>query len=722
MLFQIIFIKQKKNTSCFMEFLKKYTSHEEYEVDKTPNVSLCVENNEKHLHYTKKKFDDEYLTFEALESGTFTLTINSGVTTGDVVSVSYSLDNGETWTTTNNVQGQKVTITTPTVNAGDEVLWKGNANRMANNIYSYSVSTFSSTANFNARGNIMSLLYGDEFKDKNSLSGKNYCFCYLFNINTKIINGKNISLPATTLAQYCYHNMFRGTSLTVTPELPATTLAQSCYYSMFYGCKNLTTAPKLTATTLAQNCYYEMFSNCTSITTPPELPATTLAIYCYSAMFYGCTSLTIAPELPATTLAQNCYQYMFDGCTSLTVAPELPATTLTYYCYSYMFYKCTSLTVTPELPATTLAEGCYSNMFNSCTSLTTAPTLSASTLMSYCYRNMFSGCTNLNLITCLATDISATGCTLQWVNGVADSGTFTKAANMTGWVLGKSGIPCGWNCDGEIITCIVYDYYQTNKKVVVDFFNRQNWLPSDTDDYFTAYKRKNNVFNCVGEIQFYGTNYYMWENISNIGLNDWNRKFGNDSLLLSLSDEYDDSEMLLKNGKDFSDANNEFYIASNDEIYNISNLEKGKLILVEYWEGDDGIIYDSSLERYHILVDDFKGDEWDDQDKEDYVNSYCNMDNSNPDWRGNEYICIGTLSWKGENCFVWENTAGYNVWLLTEQCTFNYRNTLVNNINANYCPVLAVLSDDTDLTVQYDASIDDIDSQYLLFDYWDDEA
>ena len=396
MLFKIIFIKQKKNTSCFMEFLKKYTSHEEYEVDKTPNVSLCVENNEKHLHYTRKKFDNEYLTFEALESGTFTLTIGSGVTTGDVVSVSYSLDNGETWETTNNIDGQQVVITTPTVNAGDEVLWKGNANRMANGASSSSASTFSSTTNFNARGNVTSLLYGDDFKGEVSLSGKDNCFYRLFGSARKLVNGKNISLPATTLAMFCYSYMFFNcTSLTTAPELPSTTLVNSCYEYMFNGCTSLTVAPELPATTLAMYCYEYMFNNCTSLIKAPELPATTLARNCYWKMFNNCTNLTTAPELPAETLANECYRSMFHNCTSLTVAPELPATTLASYCYESMFYNCTSLTVAPELPATTLAEHCYDNMFYGCTSLTAAPELPATTLAQYCYASMFVGCTSL---------------------------------------------------------------------------------------------------------------------------------------------------------------------------------------------------------------------------------------------------------------------------------------------------------------------------------------
>ena len=34
---------------------------------------------------------------------------------------------------------------------------------------------------------------------------------------------------------------------------------------MFYGCKNLTTAPELPATTVADNCYSNMFNGCTKL-------------------------------------------------------------------------------------------------------------------------------------------------------------------------------------------------------------------------------------------------------------------------------------------------------------------------------------------------------------------------------------------------------------------------------------------------------------------------
>ena len=203
--------------------------------------------------------------------------------------------------------------------------------------------------------------------------------------------------------------------------------ANYCFYSLFSGCHSLTTAPKLPATTLTESCYDDMFDDCISLTTAPELPATTLADYCYEYMFFGCASLTTAPELPATTLAEGCYVEIFSGCTSLVTAPELPATTLAVDCYENMFANCTSLTTAPELPATTLVD--------------------------YCYIGMFNGCTKLNYIKCLATDISATDCTSGWVNSVAATGTFVKAASMNDWTTGVNGIPEGWiiKNEGEFI-------------------------------------------------------------------------------------------------------------------------------------------------------------------------------------------------------------------------------------------------------------------------------
>ena len=122
------------------------------------------------------------------------------------------------------------------------------------------------------------------------------------------------------------------------------------------------------------------------------------------------------------------------------------ATSLEREAFYGLFKSSTSLTDASGLllPATTLAEYCYQEMFSQCTSLTKAPVLPATTLVEYCYSNMFYRCTSLRSVTCLATDISAYGCTRYWLSGVDSEGTFTKAAGVE-WESGDSGIPSGWS-------------------------------------------------------------------------------------------------------------------------------------------------------------------------------------------------------------------------------------------------------------------------------------
>lgn len=146
-------------------------------------------------------------------------------------------------------------------------------------------------------------------------------------------------------------------------------------------------------------------------------------------------------------LSSTAFAYLFDNDTKLTSASNLilPATTLAIACYTSMFRGCTSLISTPmELPATTLTQTCYQFMFSGCTSLTTAPKLTATTLAKDCYRYMFLDCTSLNSITVYADDISASGCTDNWLSNVASTGTFHNLGTATYEKDSSSGIPSGW--------------------------------------------------------------------------------------------------------------------------------------------------------------------------------------------------------------------------------------------------------------------------------------
>jgi len=179
-------------------------------------------------------------------------------------------------------------------------------------------------------------------------------------------------LPATTLAPYCYANMFGWcTRLSeAMGVLPATHLASYCYRQMFKQCKALRKAPILPATTMLDHAYEEMFTDA-GLTEVPALPAQELAEFCYGGMFMNNASLEKIPlnYLTATTLFSNCYQWMFKGCTALKCGTRLPATTLASQCYAHMYDSCTALTDSERISAETLASGAFNQCFKNCTNL-----------------------------------------------------------------------------------------------------------------------------------------------------------------------------------------------------------------------------------------------------------------------------------------------------------------------------------------------------------------
>lgn len=386
--------------------------------------SPLTSNIRRRLLYAKPKKVYDYLCFTALESGTFSFTIESAIGVNLIESISYSLD-GKTWVETPNVNSTLVTITTPTVNAGDKVFWKGKGTafsgvRDSNNYRSY----FSSTGNFDVSGNIMSMLYG---KNMDLPITKIRTFVHAFRNCTKLIHAHELVLP--------------------------TEVMDESFLRMFSGCTSLVSAPVMNLSTLPQYCCDSMFYDCSSLTDITSLStSTTVGNYCCENMFYGCSSLATIPNgfLPTITVAtEGCFRQMFYNCSSLTSIPNgsLPATTLALLCYNGMFYGCSSLVNVPSnlLPATTLASRCYEGMFQKCTSLQTAPDLPALTLANNCYYSMFREDSSLNYIKMMATDIGNTqSTTYYWVDRVASNGTFIRNPQATWWVTGPSGIPNGW--------------------------------------------------------------------------------------------------------------------------------------------------------------------------------------------------------------------------------------------------------------------------------------
>lgn len=110
-----------------------------------------------------------------------------------------------------------------------------------------------------------------------------------------------------------------------------------------------------------------------------------------------------------------------------------------------LFRNCQGITDASELylSSSILTQSCYTGMFMNCINLEKAPGLPAYVLATNCYNGMFEGCSKLNYIECDATDLSATDCLRDWVNGVAATGTFVKLSDVN-WPTGVNGIPSGW--------------------------------------------------------------------------------------------------------------------------------------------------------------------------------------------------------------------------------------------------------------------------------------
>lgn len=285
-------------------------------------------------HAEEEWVDKGYLTFLAEEAGTFSFRIYSNRTTAMITSVSYSLDNGKTWTTLTNDGSTTQTITTPIIKPGKRVIWKGIATTYDTEFHYARTSAFSSTGNFKAYGNVLSMILGDNFANT-SLLPETWNLRNLFYRCYKITDASGIVFPDIT--------------------------TNACYYGMFYQCTSLVYAPNIIpALTLLDYSCTEMFSGCTNLVRASELSATAMGNSSCSKMYYGCTSLSSAPTiLPLVIPKYGCYQ-MFYNCSSLNelrfYATNIAATNaagqmLTGVAETGTFYKNAAATWTGVVPS-----------------------------------------------------------------------------------------------------------------------------------------------------------------------------------------------------------------------------------------------------------------------------------------------------------------------------------------------------------------------------------
>lgn len=168
----------------------------------------------------------------------------------------YYSTNKTTWTKLDTYYSAFVTIVT--LNKGDSVWFKGTNDSLGANDSGY-VTSFSSSKYAEASGNIMSLLYGDDFIGKTTANGA-YTFIDMFNAWTKILSARNLIMPCTTYYQWIYQGTFTGcTNLIYAPkELPQQTYqGRNTLIWMFSNCTKLEETPiiRLTGGSLGDNWF-----------------------------------------------------------------------------------------------------------------------------------------------------------------------------------------------------------------------------------------------------------------------------------------------------------------------------------------------------------------------------------------------------------------------------------------------------------------------------------
>lgn len=224
------------------------------------------------------------LTLVADEDGKITVYFNGGITLAN--DIKYTVNGGTEQTIAKNTEGSY-----------DIVLKKGDMVQLYSNNTSLGGSSVAGARGFtravaegsqhiNIRpsmktkifGNVMSLLKGkDNLESATAIEAPN-AFYGLFSGADKLVNSddRELVLPATTLKEGCYDNMFSGCKgIEKAPELPAPTLVKDCYSGMFSGCSKLSEVKCLATDVSADGCVKDWLADAgKEAETPPVIEVT----------------------------------------------------------------------------------------------------------------------------------------------------------------------------------------------------------------------------------------------------------------------------------------------------------------------------------------------------------------------------------------------------------------------------------------------------------------
>ena len=234
----------------------------ESKIDNITNTTSSLVQDAENAHLNSGR--PNWLCFTALAANS-TARLDKYTASAPDISIKYSTDGGDTWSTYtwDGVNGKVITI----AKVGDKVYWRGLNKTLSDNAWN-TCHVFHMSGTIAASGNVMSLL--DPTCQQTVVPDN--AFKMLF-------SGTNASNP--------------NSALVTAPELPATTLGAYCYYCMFLLCVNLKKAPALPARVFPAYCYSSMFQNSgiEEAELPQEYDNNSFASNCFTGMFQGCANL-----------------------------------------------------------------------------------------------------------------------------------------------------------------------------------------------------------------------------------------------------------------------------------------------------------------------------------------------------------------------------------------------------------------------------------------------
>ena len=203
------------------------------------------------------------LTLVAQADGKITVTFNGGITLAN--DIHYTINNGAEQTIAKNTSGaydiavkkgdvvQFYSINT-SLGGGSTVAGARGTTRAVDDGAKY--INIRPSMKTEIYGNVMSLLKGKDNLESATTIEANNAFYGLFAGADKLVNNTErlLVLPATTLTEGCYDNMFSGCKgIEKAPELPAPKLEKGCYQEMFYDCAKLNHVKCLATDIKAEN-------------------------------------------------------------------------------------------------------------------------------------------------------------------------------------------------------------------------------------------------------------------------------------------------------------------------------------------------------------------------------------------------------------------------------------------------------------------------------------